>query len=138
LDWILTPWSTCSVTCGPGTKTRQVSCPEADMCNEDTRPNDSMNCSAERPCIDWVPGPWSSCAATCGGGHQFRAIQCMDRRSSVPADEGECDQLDKPRQRQRCANEQPCLRSGDHKYHSSQLQQPQHNRGGQNEVKGYY
>lgn len=132
LDWILTPWSPCSVTCGSGIKTRQVNCPETDLCNPDSRPNESMNCSAEWPCIDWLAGLWSSCSATCGGGHQFRGIQCMDRRSSVPADDGECDQLEKPRQRQRCANE-PCLRSGSYNYYGQSQQQ---NRG-HNEVKGW-
>lgn len=66
-------------------------------------------------------GPWTSCSASCGGGHQFRAVQCMDRRTTSPT-EG-CDQLEKPRQRQRCAND-PCSRSH-HSQHSVQ-----------NEVKG--
>lgn len=70
--------------------------------------------------VDYL-GPWTSCSASCGGGHQFRALQCMDRRTSAPA-EG-CDQLEKPRQRQRCAND-PCSRSH-HSQHSVQ-----------NEVKG--
>ena len=63
-----------------------------------------------------ILGPWSSCSATCGGGHQFRAAQCMDRRTSSPT-EG-CDALEKPRQRQRCAND-PCSRSH-HSQHSIQ------------------
>ena len=142
MEWVLTPWSPCSSTCGSGIKKRDVKCPEQDMCNPDSRPNESMNCT-ERPCIDWVPGmmqsdddrdlsslkgepaanrimislgPWSSCSATCGGGHQFRAAQCMDRRTSSPT-EG-CDALEKPRQRQRCAND-PCSRSH-HSQHSIQ------------------
>uniref|UniRef100_A0A0P5WCA6 A disintegrin and metalloproteinase with thrombospondin motifs n=3 Tax=Daphnia magna TaxID=35525 RepID=A0A0P5WCA6_9CRUS len=115
MEWVLTPWSPCSSTCGSGVKKRDVRCPEQDMCNPDSRPNESMNCT-ERPCIDWVPGPWSICSATCGGGHQFRAAQCMDRRTSSPT-EG-CDALEKPRQRQRCAND-PCSRSH-HSQHSIQ------------------
>ena len=55
LEWILTPWSSCSATCGPGTKMREVKCPELDMCNPESRPNEVMNCT-DRPCIDWVPG----------------------------------------------------------------------------------
>lgn len=55
MEWVLTPWSPCSSTCGSGVKKRDVRCPEPDMCNPDSRPNESMNCT-ERPCIDWVPG----------------------------------------------------------------------------------
>lgn len=110
MEWVLTQWSPCSSTCGSGTKSREVKCPELDMCNPDSKPNEVMNC-VEKPCIDWVPGPWTTCSVSCGGGHQYRAVQCMDRRISSPV-EG-CDQLEKPRQRQRCGNEN-CRSSSHH------------------------
>ena len=55
MDWVLTSWSVCSVTCGQGIKTREVRCPEEDKCNPSTKPNEEFQCN-ERPCIDWVPG----------------------------------------------------------------------------------
>jgi hypothetical protein len=85
--WSVTPYSSCSVTCGTGTETRQVSCvdgtgtpvPDANCGNSGPKPATTASCNPGAcPTYTWVPGSYSACNVTCGGGVQSRTIICVD------------------------------------------------------------
>ncbi|XP_013380180.1 SCO-spondin [Lingula anatina] len=72
-------WSSCSVSCGGGTRSRTRECSAAIFDNVcDGRSWEESPCN-EMPCP--LPGTWTSwldCDATCGGGTQFRLRKCME------------------------------------------------------------
>jgi len=47
----------CSVTCGDGVQSRDVSCAHEGLCDEEQRPVDRRLCDTG-PCWHWVTGPW--------------------------------------------------------------------------------
>lgn len=83
--WTFTEFTPCSVTCGGGTQTRNVSCnarnsmEEVDptLCDANERPAEVNRCM-HVPCPPrWVEGKWSKCSAPCGeNGTQSRIVQC--------------------------------------------------------------
>jgi hypothetical protein len=58
-----TDWSSCSASCGPGTKTR--------VCNGNV---ESTSCNNGDCC--GIFGAWGACSVTCGGGTQSRTDGC--------------------------------------------------------------
>uniref|UniRef100_A0A5F9CXW8 A disintegrin and metalloproteinase with thrombospondin motifs 7 n=1 Tax=Oryctolagus cuniculus TaxID=9986 RepID=A0A5F9CXW8_RABIT len=59
------------------------------------------------PEFSWHYGPWSKCTVTCGTGVQRQSVYCMERLAG-PVDEGHCDALGRPDDRQRKCSEEPC------------------------------
>uniref|UniRef100_UPI00358FFDC3 thrombospondin type-1 domain-containing protein 4 isoform X2 n=1 Tax=Myxine glutinosa TaxID=7769 RepID=UPI00358FFDC3 len=93
-EWrIRKEWSTCSVPCGVGQRTRDVKCisnigdvVDDHECNMKLRPGDSENCDMG-PCTrSWFFTDWSSrCSAECGKGEESRSVVClMNHVNSLP------------------------------------------------------
>ncbi|XP_040824402.1 A disintegrin and metalloproteinase with thrombospondin motifs 7 [Ochotona curzoniae] len=59
------------------------------------------------PEFSWQYRPWSKCTVTCGTGVQRQSVYCMERQAG-PVDEGHCDALARPDDRQRKCSEEPC------------------------------
>lgn len=102
LQWLVSAWSQCSVTCERGTQKRFLKCAEKYVSGK-YRELASKKCShlpkpsleLERACApfpcprhppfaaagpsrgSWFASPWSQCTASCGGGVQTRSVQCL-------------------------------------------------------------
>ena len=67
--WRTSDWSTCSVSCGQGIRTRNLTCSQKDkagysevtseMCRGKDKPLLQSNCTMG-VCAVWKSGPWSS------------------------------------------------------------------------------
>jgi len=97
--WVAEKWENvqCSKSCGGGVKTRNVTCSVGDLCDPESRPEDSLVCNKE-VCPVWMAQDWGECSKTCGTGSQTRDVGCNV--------EG-CDEDSKPVTTQTC-NEQDC------------------------------
>ncbi|XP_068109346.1 ADAMTS-like protein 4 isoform X2 [Hyperolius riggenbachi] len=109
-------WSTCSVMCGVGQRTRHVRCisNQGDIvgegeCSNRLRPRTNEACDMG-PCIrSWFHNEWSStCSSECGMGIQRRSVFCL---SSSTSDESlEACGGSKPSDMRVC-NSGPCERT---------------------------
>ncbi|XP_034553364.1 thrombospondin type-1 domain-containing protein 4 [Notolabrus celidotus] len=109
-------WSTCSVDCGVGRRTRSVHCVSDQgavvndkECNTRARPQGSEECNMG-PCVtNWYFTGWSNtCSAQCGPGVQKREVVCLTR-GGVREGEGSGDCVgDKPAEMKAC-NGGPCV-----------------------------
>ncbi|XP_073534603.1 A disintegrin and metalloproteinase with thrombospondin motifs 16 [Phyllobates terribilis] len=102
LQWLVTSWSKCSVTCGIGFQKRTLQCIEkhvsgksrdvaAKKCLHLEKPNVELEKVCQQhdcprypfqPVIPhprgaWYSSPWSQCSVSCGGGIQGRTVQCL-------------------------------------------------------------
>ncbi|XP_040915916.1 papilin isoform X1 [Toxotes jaculatrix] len=110
-------WSACSVTCGSGEQTREVTCVgSGGMRLEETSCSTLLRPSTVQPCemaaclkqISWHIGEWGLCSRSCGSGSRERQVICSDReRNLYPVDQ--CNAHPKPSTVERC-NTQPCYR----------------------------
>jgi len=104
-SWATSEWSECLVTCGKGTKQRQVWCQLNEdhlsdgLCNPSTKPESLRPCELHT-CASWQVGPWGSCTATCGRGYQIRAVKCVNELLSAVLDDGVCHGASRPSDRQ--------------------------------------
>ncbi|XP_078678214.1 A disintegrin and metalloproteinase with thrombospondin motifs 9-like isoform X2 [Branchiostoma floridae x Branchiostoma belcheri] len=105
--WNRGPWSTCSVTCGRGLKTREVVCKDSagvtlphHHCPK-KQPRRQRKCRAGR-CPKWRPDPWSTCSVTCGKGTMRREVHCRLGRKGKPIEEERCQGMKKPRLQRSC------------------------------------
>ncbi|XP_039770670.1 A disintegrin and metalloproteinase with thrombospondin motifs 20 [Ornithorhynchus anatinus] len=100
-DWATSEWSECLVTCGKGTKHRQVWCRlnqeqlDEDFCNLGSKPDSVKPCQLHE-CAFWQEGSWGSCTATCGRGYQVRAVKCVLAAYGSAVDERECSAASRP------------------------------------------
>lgn len=97
--WTTEEWGPCSITCGGGTRLREVYCSEEVNSTKFKVPE--HKCTGERPhyeescgtkeCPKWVASEWSGCSVSCGEGVQSRVVSCRDgsRISSTPCIENE-------------------------------------------------
>uniref|UniRef100_A0A3Q3KD59 ADAM metallopeptidase with thrombospondin type 1 motif, 16 n=1 Tax=Monopterus albus TaxID=43700 RepID=A0A3Q3KD59_MONAL len=98
VQWFVSTWQECSVTCGSGYQARFIKCAEKDTAGK-YRELAAKKChhvpkpivELQRPCIlamcppppqpllrpEWHSSPWSQCTVTCGGGVQARTVQCL-------------------------------------------------------------
>ncbi|KAI5941621.1 Thrombospondin type-1 domain-containing protein 4 [Manis javanica] len=93
-EWqIRTDWTSCSVPCGVGQRTRDVKCVSNigdvvhdEECNMKLRPNDIENCDMGPCAKSWFLTEWSErCSAECGAGVRTRPVVCMTNHvSSLP------------------------------------------------------
>ncbi|XP_074150758.1 thrombospondin type-1 domain-containing protein 4 isoform X1 [Sminthopsis crassicaudata] len=93
-EWqIRTEWTSCSVPCGVGQRTRDVKCVsnigdvvDDEECNMKLRPNDIENCDMGACAKSWFLTEWSErCSAECGVGVRTRSVVCMTNHvSSLP------------------------------------------------------
>ncbi|XP_032029641.1 A disintegrin and metalloproteinase with thrombospondin motifs 20 [Hylobates moloch] len=106
-SWAASEWSECLVTCGKGTKQRQVWCQlNADhlsdgFCNSSTKPESLSPCELHT-CASWQVGPWGPCTTTCGHGYQMRDVKCVNELVSVVLEDTECHEASRPSDRQNC------------------------------------
>ncbi|KAA8579222.1 hypothetical protein FQN60_007163, partial [Etheostoma spectabile] len=114
-EYQVTRWSACSVTCGSGEQTREVTCVgSAGMRLEETSCSALLRPTAVRPCemaaclrqISWHVGDWGLCSKSCGSGSRERQVICSDReRNLYPV--SQCNVHPKPSTMERC-NTQSC------------------------------
>ncbi|XP_069016802.1 papilin [Embiotoca jacksoni] len=114
-EYRVTAWSTCSVTCGSGEQTREVTCVgSGGMRLEETSCSTLLRPLAAQPCemsacvrqISWNVGQWGLCSRSCGSGSRERQVICSDReRNLYPV--GQCNAQPRPSRVERC-NSQPC------------------------------
>ncbi|KAF6117232.1 ADAM metallopeptidase with thrombospondin type 1 motif 20 [Phyllostomus discolor] len=106
-SWATSEWSECLVTCGKGTKQRQVWCELNEdrlsdgFCDPSTKPESLRPCELHA-CASWQVGPWGSCTATCGQGYQMRAVKCIHELLSAVLDDRMCHRASRPSDRQDC------------------------------------
>uniref|UniRef100_UPI0037E8F759 A disintegrin and metalloproteinase with thrombospondin motifs 20 n=1 Tax=Semicossyphus pulcher TaxID=241346 RepID=UPI0037E8F759 len=81
-SWHRRPWKPCSVSCGRGTKQREINCVyqnqtkiEDEHCSHLPRPRTQKACRA-RGCPSWKANKWSECSVSCGVGVQNRDVYC--------------------------------------------------------------
>nr|XP_046269363.1 papilin [Scatophagus argus]XP_046269364.1 papilin [Scatophagus argus]XP_046269366.1 papilin [Scatophagus argus]XP_046269367.1 papilin [Scatophagus argus]XP_046269368.1 papilin [Scatophagus argus] len=116
-EYRTTRWSACSVTCGSGEQTREVTCVgSGGMRLEETSCSTLLRPSAVRPCematcprqISWQVGEWGLCSRSCGSGSRDRQVICSDQERNLYAVD-QCSAHPKPTTVERC-NTQPCYR----------------------------
>ncbi|XP_068591440.1 thrombospondin type-1 domain-containing protein 4 isoform X3 [Cebidichthys violaceus] len=109
-------WSTCSVDCGVGRRTRSVHClsDQGSMvnekeCNSRARPQGSEECNMG-PCVtNWYFTVWSNtCSAQCGPGVQRREVVCLTRGGVREGGGGGDCVGEKPAEMKAC-NGGPCV-----------------------------
>ncbi|TNN80968.1 Thrombospondin type-1 domain-containing protein 4 [Liparis tanakae] len=109
-------WSTCSVDCGVGRRTRSVRCLSDQgnevndkECNSRARPQGSDECNMG-PCVtNWYFTDFSNtCSALCGPGVQKREVVCLTRGAVREGGGGGDCVGDKPAEMKAC-NGGPCV-----------------------------
>uniref|UniRef100_A0A667XUM0 PLAC domain-containing protein n=1 Tax=Myripristis murdjan TaxID=586833 RepID=A0A667XUM0_9TELE len=109
-------WSTCSVDCGLGKRTRSVRCVSDHgsvvndkECNSRLRPQGTEECNMG-PCVtNWYFTNWSNtCSAQCGPGVQKREVVCLTRGGGREGEGGGDCTVEKPAEMKAC-NAGPCV-----------------------------
>uniref|UniRef100_A0A452IU28 A disintegrin and metalloproteinase with thrombospondin motifs 18 n=1 Tax=Gopherus agassizii TaxID=38772 RepID=A0A452IU28_9SAUR len=100
LQWVVSSWSECSASCGPGIKKREMKCSEKSLhgkwitfpqrrCRNIKKSNIELEEACNRGACPfqrlyrmvsgWYSSPWQQCTVTCGGGVQIRSVQCLQQ-----------------------------------------------------------
>lgn len=84
-QWTYKAFGDCSVSCGGGFKTREVTCNsrtsleqvDDELCDVNEKPSDTMQCGQVACPPKWVEGPYEKCTMPCGtNGTQTRTVHC--------------------------------------------------------------
>ena len=77
------PWSSCSVTCGEGRRTRGRDCSPLTR-GQTCEGEDSQEERCGQPCSTWSPwSAWSQCSTSCGPGRRTRERTCQGGPGSL-------------------------------------------------------
>ncbi|KAI6241997.1 hypothetical protein M3Y99_00276400 [Aphelenchoides fujianensis] len=109
-------WSSCSVSCGKGVKTRSAFC--TDVANQQrvddeeceaanaTKPQLEKSCQTVDCEAEWFLGDWESCSESCGShGWQYRVIYChrvFANGKRMTVDDSNCTSEERPPVKQTC------------------------------------
>lgn len=115
--WEASPWSECSVSCGPGVQQRQLQCRQSfgnrstmvhpQRCASLPPPESTQACQL-RLCSHWeVSSDWSTCSVDCGVGRRTRSVRCVSDQGSTVNDI-ECNSGLRPQGSEEC-NMGPCV-----------------------------
>ncbi|XP_071450701.1 protein madd-4-like isoform X3 [Hetaerina americana] len=138
--WSVDEWGPCSVSCGGGSRFRQIHCAEE---GNGTRVNVPEHlCRGHKPrfqepcnfqdCPRWYAGDWTGCSVSCGGGLQTRGVICKDARGQQS---NLCEDSTKPVATQPCRTGIPCP-THRHRYGFGSLGVPRPGHGGEEENEG--
>ncbi|KAM6470860.1 A disintegrin and metalloproteinase with thrombospondin motifs 9 isoform 3-T3 [Liasis olivaceus] len=117
LRWHIARKSECSVQCGLGYKTLEISCTkysklegkiekyDDQYCSGIPKPNSREKCSEDCNTGGWRYSAWTECSKSCGSGTKRRRAVCMNTFNDVLED-SKCSQQEKVTT-QRC-NDLPC------------------------------
>jgi hypothetical protein len=106
-------WGPCSAWCGPGVRSRSVSClssttravVSSSLCPAATRPTNTLSCNSPCASTYWSASAWSSCTAACSGGLRSRQVKCMAGGTAVA--NSTCASIAPPVAEEEC-NTGPC------------------------------
>ena len=115
--WHYSNWSGCSVQCGLGNQTREVSCVRhtsgskqvvnENLCDSSSKPQSERTC--QTPFCGWIVSEWSNCSSHCGEGMQTRTVSCHSNGTIVEVwPDSHCDLTAKPSSLKQCDNLPPC------------------------------
>lgn len=120
-DWMVTPWSKCSQSCGStGFQMRASQCfvrlnnvtksVDTSLCiDAGLQPPIIMQKCGMTECPHWETGPWSECSEsscfTWNSAHQKREVTCR-LANGTDVDDNNCDDKTRPRRRRKCINNQ--------------------------------
>ncbi|KAF5289701.1 hypothetical protein FQR65_LT11755, partial [Abscondita terminalis] len=135
--WHTTDWGSCSVSCGGGSRLRQVYCVEETR-NKTKIKIGEQKCPGRKPryqepcnqmiCPKWQASPWSGCSVSCGEGVQVRVVEC---RNADDLPSTLCSNMNKPTTTKSCSTGIQCPQFFDSAeellpglYHTQPLIQP--------------
>ncbi|XP_062850198.1 ADAMTS-like protein 1 [Trichomycterus rosablanca] len=109
--WQVSSWSSCSVSCGSGIQTRNVTCigaadEEMNCIGVGRRPLETRACNT-KPCTSWVTTLWSPCHGKCVGSGQalqYRNVFCQDKNGTTVAHRF-CNNQSRPISHRNCTTE---------------------------------
>ncbi|XP_072528272.1 A disintegrin and metalloproteinase with thrombospondin motifs 20 isoform X2 [Salminus brasiliensis] len=106
-SWHRRPWKPCSVTCGKGTKQRDLACvyhnqtqTKEEHCAHLRQPSTHKLCRMG-PCPSWKTNKWKTCSVSCGVGVQTREVYCRLKGKGRVGKE-KCDDQIRPISMQSC------------------------------------
>uniref|UniRef100_A0A1B6CQ79 PLAC domain-containing protein n=1 Tax=Clastoptera arizonana TaxID=38151 RepID=A0A1B6CQ79_9HEMI len=133
-QWYTGPWGQCSVSCGPGKRSRSVVCVTKhregqggeqvittdNHCLGSEKPSLEQQCNLKSCGAEWYSTDWSQCSRTCDSGVQRREVKCLDDNQVLSND---CSEELKPLTRKTCTTRH--CHVADEPVSSSASKQPQ-------------
>ena len=117
-QWWYGNWTSCSMDCGQGTRTREVACyltnnstrVDSHRCPSNDTPADTSDCYDESGCVyAWSSEPWSQCDTTCGRGHMTRGVSCLLTNNYTTVEDDHCSSAPRPVEERLCHDEGGCV-----------------------------